>query len=178
MSAELSEKECEPTSSTPTPGSSREGVSDPVPKAVHKKIPLTEFVAGEWTVRNMLPTRPLPHCLNPNWVECDVKQLPIVWFGAPYEEDKVIPFAIANGFGDKCDPDDELYAASLTWVSLVNQFYKRFGIYLRIEEVWGLKDNLVLESRHAQDHKTSAPPCPEYVLGDGVRGRGHAVVAV
>ncbi|RPD54557.1 hypothetical protein L227DRAFT_580371 [Lentinus tigrinus ALCF2SS1-6] len=92
----------------------------------------------------MLPARPIPHCLNPHYVECDVKQLPIVWFGAPYEEDKVISFAIANGFGDKGDPNDELYAASLTWVNLVKQFYRRFGIYLRIEEVWGLKDNLGL----------------------------------
>ncbi|RPD54556.1 hypothetical protein L227DRAFT_534420 [Lentinus tigrinus ALCF2SS1-6] len=139
MSSASSEQESEPASSTSAPPS--EGAPNP-PKVVIAKEPLTEFIVGDRIVRDMLPTRPIPRCLNPNFVECDVKQLPVVWFGAPYEEDKVIPFAIANGFGVKRSQGD-MYSASLTLVNLIEQFYKRFGIYLRMQEVWGLKDNLV-----------------------------------
>ncbi|RPD54542.1 hypothetical protein L226DRAFT_470776, partial [Lentinus tigrinus ALCF2SS1-7] len=95
-------------------------------------------------VRDMLPARPLPCCLNPNWVDCDVKQLPMVWFGAPYDHEKVIPFAIENGFGDNHDPEDEIYDANWTWVNLVERFYEEFGIHLCLKEVWGYPEGLVL----------------------------------
>ena len=95
-------------------------------------------------VREMLPARILPRGLNPHWVDCDVKELPMIWYGAPYDEKKVIPFAIRNGFGDKRDPEDEIYDAAWTWVNLVDQFHKRFGVYMCLQEVWGLRDRLLL----------------------------------
>ncbi|TFK86239.1 hypothetical protein K466DRAFT_158744 [Polyporus arcularius HHB13444] len=121
--------------------------NDNIPPAyMFQKIPWTAFEIGEWTVRNMLPALIIPRCLNPNWVDCDENDLPLVWFGAPYDEKKVIGFAIANGFGDKRDPEDEIYDARWTWLNLVEQYYKKYGIYLCMQEVWGY--NLLILAFH------------------------------
>ncbi|KAI0707482.1 hypothetical protein C8T65DRAFT_651115 [Cerioporus squamosus] len=131
--------ECSPSS---------DGASSSKSKRVVRtqKIPYTAFEIGGHTVRNMLPTLILPRCLNPNWVDCDEDDLPLVWFGAPYDEKKVIGFAIANGFGDKRDPEDEIYDARWTWLNLVDQYYNKYGIYLSMQEVWGY--NLLILAFH------------------------------
>ncbi|KAI0700016.1 hypothetical protein C8T65DRAFT_658370 [Cerioporus squamosus] len=87
-------------------------------------------------IRKMFPRRYLPPELNPLCVDCgDPEELPLVWYGALYDQYKLFGYARRRGWAVKQRPDDEEYDMLLTWENLVYKYCEKYGMCIQTREV-------------------------------------------
>ncbi|RPD68288.1 hypothetical protein L226DRAFT_347759 [Lentinus tigrinus ALCF2SS1-7] len=88
----------------------------------------------------MLPARILPAQLHPFRVDFEhpkFEDIPLVWFGVPFERDRVFKWALRRGWGAKECPEDEEYDMLCTWRNIVIKFYERYKMHIRTRDVFG-----------------------------------------
>ena len=97
-------------------------------------------------IKSLFPARRLPPQLNPICVDCDdPADLPLVWFGAVYDQDKVFDWALRRGWGVKNLPEDTKYNQWLTWPNIVKKVHEKYGMLIRTRDVFGIPgENLLL----------------------------------
>ncbi|RPD53080.1 hypothetical protein L227DRAFT_581660 [Lentinus tigrinus ALCF2SS1-6] len=107
------------------------------PIHVHPKL---KIIRGGDTVKKMLPARILPPQLHPLRVDSEhprFEDIPLVWFGVPFERDRVFKWALRRGWGAKECPEDEEYDMLCTWRNIVIKFYERYKMHIRTRDVFG-----------------------------------------
>ncbi|KAI0693443.1 hypothetical protein C8T65DRAFT_744717 [Cerioporus squamosus] len=95
----------------------------------------------------MFPSTRLPDELNPFCVDCNdhqVENLPLIWFGVPFDEDRLFAYAARCGWAVKEHPDDDEYCTLRTWRNLVLKFFDKYGMRIQARDVWGLSGGKLL----------------------------------
>ncbi len=111
------------------------------------------------TVRNMFPRRTVPDEFNPVTVDFKrLSDLPLLWYGVPYDGQKILKYALRRGYGKKSHPKDPGPHPLSTWHNFLEKYKERYGMDVGLRKVWGCdrhvfafysnRDMAVLDVRH------------------------------
>ena len=101
-------------------------------------------------IKSLFPARRLPPQLNPICVDCDdLEELPLVWWGAVYDEDKVFGWAMRRGWAVKEHAEDDEYDMLFTWRNMVHKIYEKYGMLIRTRDVFGIPGEKLLLTFYA-----------------------------
>ena len=100
----------------------------------------------------MFPARRLPSQLNPFCADCQCdnpEDLPLLWWGAVYDEDKVFGWAMRRGWAVKEHAEDDEYDMLFTWRNMVHKIYEKYGMLIRTRDVFGIPGEKLLLTFYA-----------------------------
>ena len=100
----------------------------------------------------MFPARRLPSQLNPFCADCqcdDPEDLPLIWWGAVYDQDKVLDWAVRRGWGVKNRAEDKQYSSWLTWANIEKKVSKKYGMRIQTHDVFGIPGEKLLLTFYA-----------------------------